>query len=182
MNAAKTNGNGRGVGGGNSGALIPQPHGGALLPGGVHGHKGGRGKPRSKVRQAAALAFEERLPILSEIADGRGYVDLTERCPKCGHEGEKLTANAIKAAIPSPSDRTRALDVLGKYGGVDKLELTDEEQPRESGQAMMARVLEAVPNMLAMVPGAREQVEQALRDADHVVEADFTVEGVDVEP
>ena len=82
--------------------LVEQEHGGALLPGGVNGHKGAGGRPPSAIREAARLAFSERLEVLTDIADD------TE-------------AKTI--------DRIRAIDLLGKYGGVDKLALTEAEQP-----------------------------------------------------
>lgn len=49
--------------------LVEQPHGGALLSGGKPGNRGGIGQIRNRVREAAALSFEKRLPILEEIAD-----------------------------------------------------------------------------------------------------------------
>ena len=76
--------------GGNSG-LIPQAHGGALLPGGVPGPRGGTGRPRSKIRELSALEYERRIPLLGDIAD-----DEAERA----------------------SDRIRAVDILGRHGGL----------------------------------------------------------------
>ena len=69
-------------------SLIPQPHGGALLSGGVPGNNGG-GRPRSVLRQRLRGSFEDRIPVLEEIAD-----DPNADC----------------------QDRIRALDVLAKYG------------------------------------------------------------------
>lgn len=45
--------------------LIPQPHGGALLPGGKPGNKGGTGRPpnelRQRMRELGYVALEETL-------------------------------------------------------------------------------------------------------------------------
>ena len=42
---------------------------------------------------------------------------------------------------PEQSDRIKAIEVLGKYGGVDKIALTVEEQP-ESGPLTKKQVAE----------------------------------------
>ncbi len=78
--------------------LIPQKHGGALLAGGVPGNRGGR--PRSVVREAASLAFDERIPALAAIADDASAKD---------------------------SDRIRAIDTLGRHGGIAKDEVIPSE-------------------------------------------------------
>ena len=81
--------------------LIPQKHGGALLAGGVPGNRGGR--PRSAVREAATLAFDERIDVLSTIADD---VDAKD------------------------GDRVRAIDVLGRHAGIAKDEVIPRELVR----------------------------------------------------
>ena len=72
---------------------IPQAHGGALLPGGVKGHKGGSGRPKDIVRAACAQAFDKRLPLLAKIADAK-------------IEGVTV------------AERLKALDMLARYGGL----------------------------------------------------------------
>lgn len=81
--------NGENNGQNNGGALIPQPHGGALRPGGQPGNAGGTGRPPSEVRATARMMFDERIPALANIAD------------------REDTASA---------DRIRALDLLAKVG------------------------------------------------------------------
>ncbi len=85
-----------------SSALVPQKHGGALLPGAGGGPQPGAGRPPSKIREAARLAFAERLVVLTDIADGKEARD---------------------------ADRIAAMKVLADTGGVDKIALTVEEQP-----------------------------------------------------
>lgn len=101
---AKGNGKRNGKGG-KKGELIPQEHGGALLPGGQPGQTPGTGRPPSAIRERCRGSFAERIPILEEIADD-------DDC--------------------KPSDRVKAMDVLAKYGGVDKLALTVDEQPEQA--------------------------------------------------
>lgn len=76
---------------------VPGLNGGRLRSGGKPGNKGGPGRPKDKVREACALAFEQRIPVLKKIAD---------------------------AKIPDVSvkDRLSAIDLLGKYAGLQKIE------------------------------------------------------------
>jgi hypothetical protein len=78
--------------------LIVPAHGrGALLSGGVPGHKGGGGRPPSEVRARCLGSFAERVAVLEEIADSKDS---------------------------SPADRRAAVDTLGKYAGLLKVEHT----------------------------------------------------------
>ena len=75
---------------------VPQPHGGALVPGAGGGRQPGSGRPPSRIRHALRQSFEDRIRLLGEIADGAGG---------------KTTVG----------DRLRALDILAKYGlGADR--------------------------------------------------------------
>lgn len=76
-------------------ALIPQPHGGALLSGGVLGHRGGPGRPPSALREVMRLSLEERLPILEKLADD---------------------------PTVAPRDRLKAIEILARYGIGTQLE------------------------------------------------------------
>jgi hypothetical protein len=79
-------------------SLIVPTHGhGALLSGGMPGNKGGTGRPASEVRARCLGSFAERIAVLEEIADSRDS---------------------------SPSDRRAAVDTLGKYAGLQKVEHT----------------------------------------------------------
>lgn len=53
--------------GGNNG-LAPQPHGGALRTGGTPGNKGGTGRPKNEIREAARKDFEDAMPLIREAA------------------------------------------------------------------------------------------------------------------
>jgi hypothetical protein len=82
--------------------LVAQRHGGALLPGGRRGNRGGPGKLPSRVRQASLAAFAQRLPVLKGIADGV-VVEIDEQ-------------GAYRVASPTPRDRVAALKVLAELG------------------------------------------------------------------
>jgi len=68
----------------------PGRNGGTLKTGNP-GNRGGPGRPRSAIRAAALRAFDERLPLLTAIADNDGQ----------------------RAA-----DRLKALALLARYGGL----------------------------------------------------------------
>lgn len=67
------------------------------------GNAGGTGRPKSEVRAACASAFDARIPKLQEIADN---------------------ANGTY----SSSDVLKALDMLGKYGGLQQTDVTTGDQ------------------------------------------------------
>ena len=102
--------------------LVPQKKSGALLSGGVPGHKGGGGRPPSAIREHCRGSFAERVAILEMIADG-------EPLPMTKRVGDDITQIEVSAAI---RERTQAIDLLGKYGGVDKLAIALDEQPEEA--------------------------------------------------
>lgn len=60
------------------------------------GNKGGPGRPKSEVVAACRQGFDERIPILTQIAED---------------------PNA------SQSDRLKAIDLLGKYGQLQHIEI-----------------------------------------------------------
>ena len=76
--------------------------GAPVLNVGNPGNKGG-GRPKSEVRAACASAFDARIPKLQEIADN---------------------ANGTY----SSSDVLKALDMLGKYGGLQQVDQTSGDQ------------------------------------------------------
>jgi len=102
--------------------LVPQKHGGALLKGGVPGHRGGTGRPPSEIRERLRGSLSDRVSVLEEIADRPREANVT--CPECGSE----------VAVNPPAndgDRIRAIDTLAKYGlGTLKEVSVDQVQDR----------------------------------------------------
>jgi hypothetical protein len=114
-------------------ALVAQPNGkGALYAGGVPGNRGNRhavGPPASVIRERCRGSFDQRVPILEQIADGSFQAD--------------------------PSDRLKAVDILGKYGldartqmGVDevkeRLRATLTILREELGPAVAERIIQRI--------------------------------------
>jgi len=67
-------------------------------------NKGGPGRPKSEIRASAAEGFDKMLPILEEIA-------------------------ANKEGKYSAADQLKAIDQLGKYGGLQQVDQTSNDQP-----------------------------------------------------
>ena len=94
-------------------ALVRQPHGGALLGGGLPGHVGGGGRPSSVLRERLRGSFQDRVKVLEAIADD----------PEA-----------------DPQDRIRAIDVLAKYGlGVTRELTVDEVRDRLRDTVVLLR-------------------------------------------
>ena len=91
--------------------IVPEHGGGALYVGGVPGNAGGPGRPPSAIRLTCRESFAARVKILEDIADGEPIVKIM------GPDG-RTELGKISA---SPSDRIKAIDTLGKYGGIEKL-------------------------------------------------------------
>ena len=112
--------------------MVPQEHGGALLPGAGGGPQPGSGRPPNELRGTLREILERGLPVLEGYVEGRVPVKMVGKCEKCGHEHEDykftpadfLTLQTVKAA-----DRLKALEMAAKYGGVAELSLTVDEQP-----------------------------------------------------
>lgn len=91
---------------GQSVALIPQPHGGALLPGGQIGNKGGPGRRPERIREKLQAILEEKLLPWIEITASQGE---TKTCPICGAVPnpkllKELTKIALDAAVPKQQE------------------------------------------------------------------------------
>jgi hypothetical protein len=88
------------------GALVPQPHGGALYQGGTWPNAGRMRKEfKEHARYLALKSFTDRIPTLEKIADG----EVVNRM-KIGDEETEVLISAPAA------DRIRALDTLAKVG------------------------------------------------------------------
>lgn len=74
-----------------------------LLPGGVPGNKGG-GRPKSEIRNRCAEAFDDHIETLRKAA--------------LNEDGSF-----------SRSDQLKAIDLLGKYGGLQQTDVTTGDQP-----------------------------------------------------
>lgn len=90
---------------------VPQPHGGALIPGAGGGPQPGAGRPKSEVKAALRLSFEKRIPVLEQIADS---VD------------------------EQAKDRIRAVDTLAKYSEIAEPDQSDISQHPDARRFLAA--------------------------------------------
>lgn len=135
-----------------TGKLVPQPHGGAILDGAAspETHVAGPGRPPSRIREELRGDFDSRKHVLRDIADG--VVPLfRERCPDCGYEPEHDESDLPKL-IAKPSDRSKALDYMAKYG----------LGPRSSGydEDLIDELSEAVGSAVAGLDEAEEVLDE----------------------
>jgi hypothetical protein len=109
--------------------LVPQPHGGALLSGGVPGNRGGTGRPPSAVREIAREAYADRIPRLTAIIDDPeskpsevvAAMALLERTGL----GLRHEVTAIEAPEPLDLDALRA-EIMNRLPRVDD----EDDEPR----------------------------------------------------
>jgi hypothetical protein len=107
-------------------ALIPQPHGGALLAGGTPGQKGGPGRPKDALREKMRIALDAALEaILAALAGERLATDATDallRDPRIVSLGPVAVARIAEVAREhfratlSPRELIQAHETLAKYG------------------------------------------------------------------
>lgn len=124
-----------------TGTLVVQEHGGALRQGGTNA--GGPGAPPSLIRELCRKSFTERVHILEKIADGLVMVKVKAQ----GSETEVEVSPDVK-------DRLKAIDLLGKYGGIEKITVEVEPPPQmtETGEAMMHRLAtEVMPRFASLL-------------------------------
>ena len=118
--------------------LNKQDHGGALLSGGVPGNRGGTGRPKSEVRLRCRGSFDQRIPIIEAIIDS----------------GESSSA-----------DKLRAMDLLGKYGGLHQIDATSGVKPLMTSEEAARR--RGVADVVLGSDGAEPRYVVAASHADH---------------
>jgi hypothetical protein len=132
-------------------ALVPQPHGGALLTGGKPGNKGG-GRPADKVRaKLVKLARGKGYRFLSSLLDGEVDVRFFGTCAKCKERQElpddpdtldKILDEIGDRVAASVDQRLRGLEQAHRYGLGTKDELDIESHPEV--QKLVSNLAQAV--------------------------------------
>src|SRR5574340_885319 len=102
--------------------LIPQPHGGALLSGGVPGNRGG-GRLKDEIRQRLQRVTDEQgVAFLEDVLAGRVTVEFVGTCPNCHAEtrGSDMSAAYLErleaAARVTVAHRLQAVEQALRYG------------------------------------------------------------------
>lgn len=101
-----------------SGELIAQPHGGALLAGGVVGHTGRGGRPSHEIRGSLREILNGGLPALKGYVEGSVRVPIIGVCQECGHEHPPYEMTPVEALelVPKAADQLKAIDIAGRLG------------------------------------------------------------------
>lgn len=151
--------------------LIPQPHGGALASRGYTGNRGNTTPPPpSTLRGTARMAWAERIPVLTQIADGdaseRTHVLLADvlqyaECPNCSAAQLKAAAgvDAYEVRIdartsPRAADRVKAMAELSRVGMSSGITADDVRQRLNAMMAMLELELDA-PTWTRVFPQIR---------------------------
>jgi hypothetical protein len=138
---------------------VPQPHGGALLPGGT----GAGGRPVERWRRACREALEEAGGLSFVV----GVIKGTEVDQMIVGDGEDAR---VLEAKPKVRDRLYAVQLLAEHGhGKPPQELQiDEPKQRPTGDALVARVLELLPRVIAVLPVDRQEIARLFKQRQEV--------------
>lgn len=132
---------------GTSAPLVPQAHGGALIPGGT----GAGGRPVEHFRRRCREAFEEAdgLGFLVRVMKGEETDDVVSVI------GRGADAQTVVVPVkPKLRDRLLAAELIVEHGhgkAPQKLEVED-GRAVETGEVVMARILERLPRVIGVLP------------------------------
>ncbi len=134
-------------------ALVVPKHGrGALLTGGSPGNKGGPGRPP---KEFSADLRE----ILNSPKVRKAFLAIIE-----DPEHKQFTALWKSAAAYA-------------YGQPPQKLKLETDAPQDRGEEIMARLVEALPNLVALIPAARLKMAEALHGAEDILEAEIIDDG-----
>ena len=134
---------------------VPQAHGGALVVGG-HG-QGGR--PVERWRRACREALERSKGLLF-------VADVIE-----GKVGDEAVVNDVGVVNkPTVRDRLYAVQLLAEHGhGKPPQELQiDDARARPTGEALVARVLELLPRVVALLPVDKQEIARLFKQRQEI--------------
>lgn len=99
-------------------APVPQPHGGALIPGAGGGRQPGAGRPRDELReQFRDVLSSGGVDLVRSVIQGNTTIKLTGKCEHCGKESKGPTSlGDVLSILPTVENRLRAVDTAAKYG------------------------------------------------------------------
>jgi Fe-S cluster biogenesis protein NfuA len=124
MDTPKANGKKKGAGI-TAPVLVPQPHGGALLSGGIPGNKGGGRYKEETIEALGSLVRKHGPDLIRDIMTGTVKYNFVGTCSHCGEESEGPTTlsdalEAVSKQIPSPDTRLRSVVDAAKIAWGEK--------------------------------------------------------------
>lgn len=102
----------------------------------------GIGRPAKHVRLRCLQSFEKRIEVLERIADGK-------------LDGWVMTRDGPVRFPPTLKDRRDAIELLGRYAGVEKIVVEMEDRRSETGDAILARALGMMARAVASAPAGQ---------------------------
>lgn len=124
-------------------ALVPQPHGGALLPGGTGAP--GTGRPKDVVREKLLyVANGKGLDFLTALMEGQVRVQLIGTCPHCQEEtplDPKALSHLLDQISTSIDQRLKGLDIALRHG-LGKDDGETDQKLRQLAQAWRIAVVD----------------------------------------
>lgn len=137
--------------------LAPQPHGGALLVGGTNP---GSGRPKDvwRARVRGALESADGLGFLVRVVKGEVHEQIVDE------------DGAVVDVPPKIRDRIVAANILVEqaYGKPPMDVKIEDERPRPTGEQVMARILELLPKVVAVLPMDRKELGRLLAERRRV--------------
>lgn len=134
--------------------LQPQPHGGALLPGGT----GAGGRPKDAWRKKINEALERSggVELLVRVVNGEETMDVVT----VNNKGE----NVVEKVRPDLRYRIMAANILIEqaHGKPPQEVKVEDERPRMTGEQAMALILERLPRLLPLLPIEKAEVARLL--------------------
>lgn len=158
--------------------LLPQPQGGALMAPG----QGQGGRPKEVLRRKCREAIEggpdaeHGVTFVARVMRGTETEDVTVTTGS----GANATTQVVQVR-PKLRDRLYAAELLldRGYGKPDQALQIEDERPRRTGEEVMARIMELLPRVIAVLPVERKEIARLMAQRRQV---ELLVQGKEVRP
>ena len=124
------------------GALVQQPHGGALRHGSQPGtNAGGSGRPPHALRGILRGVLEDGIGTLQRILGGEVVLRIRRVCEHCGKEPTKQGKEEVKRIVPTVDQMLRAIEISARHGLAQLVSIDDVRQSLLETQATIRELL-----------------------------------------
>ena len=154
--------------------LVPQLHGGSLRVGGTGA--GGRPKELLRAKLRELLTSRNGHEYVASVMDGTAL----EKVPVSVGSGTGAHVEFVEVP-PKTRDRLYAYELLVDrgYGKPDQALQVEDERPRPTGEETMARIMELLPRVVAVLPIERKELGRLLAERRQI---EVLVAGKEVRP